>query len=117
MAAAGVAQYLLFLRNAEGSNIVTLLLQSVAMQFCLTADSKFMTPARSNYTHTMVSKLIEYHKNLAKDETIEDAEESAVPLNREILWRAKLMYVAESSFLVLLSTTGFLWSIGLGYCM
>ena len=49
MAASGITQYILFIRNSE-SDYLLLLLQSLATQFVLTADEKLMTGAWKAWT-------------------------------------------------------------------
>lgn len=60
MAAAGGAQFLLFIGNADGAFIV-LVLQSLAMTFCLTVDQNLIGHQIGTYTAVRLSAVTEDH--------------------------------------------------------
>ena len=105
MVAAGISQYLLFIRNAE-KEIVLPLLESLAMQFVLTADEKLMMSAWKGWT----TRRLEHLMN--KEHTIDD-----MVFDEAMLKKIRLMYFAEEMFLSLVAVVGLGWSIALGYCM
>ncbi|CAJ1970479.1 unnamed protein product [Cylindrotheca closterium] len=119
MGAAGTAQYLLFIRNAQDRDYVTLLLQSLSMQFVLTADEKLLTRSWGASTKQGVEALMKRrNREMKKDEEGEGvmAEEEVV-MDETILKRARFMGLAESTFRVVVSIVGLVWSALLTYCM
>lgn len=129
MAAAGITQYILFIKNAE-SNHLLLLLQSLATQFVLTADEKLMTGAWKAWTRRRLEILMKHDNERQllllndgveggtndNDDSADDAE-GKIQIDEMVLKKVKLMYYAESGFLVMVSVVGIIWSIGLAYCM
>ncbi len=129
MAAAGTAQYLLFIRNAE-KDYVLLLLQSLAMQFVLTADEKLMTGAWNSWTRARLGIVMSHdYQNSIKDAGIREGDEEGggiivsneetevIIVNEMMLKKVRLMYYAEATFLSMVSVVGVGWSISLAYCM
>ena len=127
MAAAGIAQYLLFIRNA-GKDYVSLLLQSLAMQFVLSADEKLMTGSWTAWTKARLGFLMEHDFQNAKEvgeimgsavptEVDGDVQREEIFINEAILKKVRLMNVAETVFLTMVSVVGIGWSISLAYCM
>lgn len=132
MASAGIAQYMLFIRNAE-RDYVLLLLQSLAMQFVLTADEKLMTGSWKNWTKRRLDILMEHESSksdlldganvqeeedgLSLDAEVIDLGSDEVHINDEILKKVKLMYYSEAAFLFMVSVVGVIWSIALTVCM
>ena len=112
MGAAGITQYLLFIRNSE-KDYVSLLLQSLAMQFVLTVDEKLMSavPGWTSWTKKRLGYLMTDHCEDGYDE------DRDMPLDEATLEKVRLMFIAESSFLVIVCTTGIAWSITLAYCI
>lgn len=129
MAASGITQYILFIRNAD-SNYLLLLLQSLATQFVLTADEKLMTGAWKAWTKRRLEILMKHDKErhflllnegvegvtTDNDDSADDAE-GEITIDEMMLKKVKLMYYAESGFLVMVSVVGVIWSISLAYCM
>lgn len=133
MASAGIAQYMLFIRNAE-RDYVLLLLQSLAMQFVLTADEKLMTGSWKNWTKRRLDILLEHDSSstndlldganvqeeedgLSLDEEVIDLGGDELQISDEILRKVKLMYYSEAAFLFMVSVIGVIWSIALTVCM
>ena len=134
MASSGIAQFMLFIRNAE-RDYVLLLLQSLAMQFVLTADEKLMTGSWKNWTKRRLDILTEHESSksslldganvqeeeddLSLDEDVEviDLGSNEVHITDEILKKVKLMYYSEAAFLFMVSVVGVTWSIALTVCM
>jgi hypothetical protein len=122
MAAAGAAQYLLFIKNAE-KDYVILLLQSLAMQFVLTPDEKLMTAPWTAWTKRRLEILMKHDEEkkirTSGNTGIDDkAFASDEPFfDEQILKKVRLMYLAEASFLFIVSFIGIGWSITVCYCM
>ena len=133
MASAGIAQYMLFIRNAE-RDYVLLLLQSLAMQFVLTADEKLMTGSWKNWTKRRLDILQEHESSstngfldganvqeeedgLSLDVEVIDLGSDEMQISDEILRKVKLMYYSEAAFLFMVSVIGVIWSIALTVCM
>lgn len=132
MASAGIAQYMLFIRNAE-RDYVLLLLQSLAMQFVLTADEKLMSGSWKNWTKRRLDILIEHESSksslldganvqeeedgLSLDVEVIDLGSNEVHITDEILKKVKLMYYSEAAFIFMVSVVGVTWSIALTVCM
>mmetsp|Transcript_2460 Transcript_2460/g.5858 ORF Transcript_2460/g.5858 Transcript_2460/m.5858 type:complete len:329 (-) Transcript_2460:328-1314(-) len=133
MAAAGAAQYLLFVRNAN-RDVLLLLLQSLAMQFVLTADQKLMTSAWAGATRNTIELLFaREERDQAKKNSNPrgDAEEGGggrteqerqgTPavrgIGEENLAKVRLMNRAETMFLVMVVVVGGAWSVVLTCCM
>ena len=126
MTAAGVAQYLLFIRNAN-KDYLLLVLQSLALQFVLSPDQRLMTAPWTAWTRGRLETLMKHQENkiitLKEYEEVEGGTiEGKDPLdiiveNDKILNKVKLLFKAESIFLGCVSTVGILWTNALGYCM
>jgi len=118
MGAAGIAQYLLFIRNAD-KDYVLLLLQSLAMQFVLTCDEKLMMSAWKSWTKKRLAILMRHDRDklVKEEEGIVSEQDGDVVMDESVLMKVKLMYLAEASFLAMVSTVGIVWSIALAYCM
>ncbi|VEU36550.1 unnamed protein product [Pseudo-nitzschia multistriata] len=122
MGAAGAAQYLLFVRNANRDVLLLLLLQSLAMQFVLTADQKLMTGAWNALTKKQIEILLQKDTAGNKPGGAGGAEESglgteAIEIDDARLSRILLMHKAETAFLMSVVLIGGGWSIALTYCM
>lgn len=112
MAAAGGAQFMLFIGNADGAFIV-LVLQSLAMTFCLTVDQNLMGHQNGSYTTARVSAV-------SKDDLLCNGigiGEDGGPIPKKSFDSIKLMIVSERLLLVMIVFTGLGWVIGLTYCM
>ena len=114
MGAAGVAQYILFVRNAE-KDYLSLLLQSLAMQFVLTVDEKLMVAGSSwgSWTKQRLELLMKYHDMNESSHEIGDE----IVIDKILLGKVRLLYTAESVFLATVAIVGVVWSISLAYCM
>jgi len=133
MGTAAIVQYLLFLRNARDSNgdYITLVLQSLAMQFVLTADQNLMNLALTNWTRSQVMLLSdniiidkddskgEGDETLLMDDTewIESKERDTAMLSELTMKKVRFIYIAETYFLSVIAIGGVLWSFTLAYCM
>jgi len=124
MVVCGIAQYLLFIRNAN-KDYLLLLLQSLAMQFVLTPDVRLMTGPWAAWTKGRLETLMKHEndKILARNEdseaAVEDEKDSLniIVRDQDILKKVKFLYVSEAIFLVMVSAVGLAWTITLGYCM
>ena len=52
-----------------------------------------------------------------EEEGVDAVTDEEIQIDDTILKKVKLMYYAESGFLVMVSVVGIIWSIGLAYCM
>ena len=112
MGAAGGAQYLLFIGNG-GKSYVILLLQSLAMQFCLTVDQRLVSDVIGKRTAARLGKV-------TRDELLCNgvgigAEGEVCPA--EIMSRVKKLVDSEKVVLAMVSIVGILWSVALAVCM
>ena len=111
MAAAGGAQYLLFIGNGDASYLI-LLLQSLAMQFCLTVDQRLVSDMIGKRTNARLSKL-------SADDLLCDigVGEEGQPVPPEILTKVKFLVKSEKFVLVMVCTVGLAWAIALAVCI
>ncbi|KAL7526108.1 hypothetical protein ACHAXR_001326 [Thalassiosira sp. AJA248-18] len=112
MAAAGGAQYMLFIGNANGAFIV-LVLQSLAMTFCLTVDQNLMGHKIGTFTAGRVSAVSKDHLLCGGLGIGEDG--GSIP--QQSFDRIKQMIVGENMILALIGVTGIGWVIALTICM
>ena len=120
----GVAQYLLFIRNAN-EDYVLLLLESLAMQFVLTPDVRFMTGPWRAWTKGRLETLLRHEEDrlVALQGDVEGASDQGKDLlsilvkDNKSLIKVKFFKMAEAIFLGIFSTVGVAWAIALGCCM
>mmetsp|Transcript_17279 Transcript_17279/g.28271 ORF Transcript_17279/g.28271 Transcript_17279/m.28271 type:complete len:293 (+) Transcript_17279:64-942(+) len=112
MAGAGGAQYMLFIGNADGAFIV-LVLQSLAMTFCLTVDQNLMGHKNGTYTAARVSAVSKDHL-LCNGVGIG---EDGGSLPKQSFDGIKQMILGENFILAMISSTGLAWVVALTYCM
>jgi hypothetical protein len=112
MAGAGGAQYMLFIGNADGAFIV-LVLQSLAMTFCLTVDQNLMGHKNGTYTAARVSAIAKDHLLCNGVGIGEDG--GSIP--QQGFDGIKQMIQGENFILGMISSTGLAWVIALTYCM
>mmetsp|Transcript_13406 Transcript_13406/g.15628 ORF Transcript_13406/g.15628 Transcript_13406/m.15628 type:complete len:283 (+) Transcript_13406:117-965(+) len=113
MGAAAGAQFLLFVGNADASYIV-MVLQSLALQFCLTVDQKLVSDALIGAWTSNRVAVLSAGPLLCGGAGVGEGDE---PLPQ--VTAAKLHFIAKSEFAVLigLSTFGLVWSIAVTYCV
>lgn len=109
MAGAGGAQFLLFVGNG-GKSYVVLLLQSLAMQFCLTVDQRLVSDKIGKYTSGRIAKLTE-------DELIGDVGITAEDVPDAVAAKLSLLLVSEKVVLLVMASTGLAWCCALAYCI
>ncbi|QDZ20627.1 hypothetical protein HOP50_04g31480 [Chloropicon primus] len=112
MAAAGGAQFLLFVGNANGAFVV-LVLQSLAMTFCLTVDQNVVGHQIGSWTQHRLS-------SITKDEMLNNGigigrEGESIP--KSSFDKIKLLVFSEKLVLLTVVATGTGWIIGVTYCM
>ena len=112
MAAAGGAQFLLFIGNADGAFIV-LVLQSLAMTFCLTVDQNLIGHQIGTYTAVRLSAVTEDH--LLCDGTGLGA--AGTPIPKKSFEIINQLILGEKFILAMIGVTGVAWVIALTYCM
>ena len=111
MGCVGFAQYMLFIGNGE--KFVALLLQSLAMQFCLTADQKLVGDKIGTWVTNRV-------KNVAQDSCLCNGIGVGEPheaMPDLVFNRVKSIKFMEKIVLTLLISGGVAWSISLAFCM
>lgn len=111
MGCVGVAQYMLFIGNGE--KFVTLLLQSLAMQFCLTADQKLVGDKIGAWVTNRV-------KNVSQSACLCDGIGVGEPneaMPGPVLNRLKSIKTMEKMVLAMLTIVGVAWSITVAFCM
>lgn len=109
MAGAGGAQFLLFVGNG-GKSYVILLLQSLAMQFCLTVDQRLVSDKIGKYTSGRIAKLSE-------DELICDVGITAEDVPEAVAAKLRLLLASEKVVLLVMASTGLAWCCALAYCI
>lgn len=110
---ASLAQYLLFIGN--GDSFVRLLLQSLAMQFCLTVDQNIVNHQVGAWT-TKRLKAITGNECLATEHG-GMGDDPTGPMPAGTLKKIASMVNSEKCVLVALVGVGFFFSIGLAVCM
>lgn len=110
MAAAGGCQFLLFVGNGHGA-YVTLLLQSLAMQFCLTVDTKVLTDPEE--TKSKVKALAQGHL-LCDGEGIGDVGQPMPTITAKTL---HFFLRLEAFVNMCIMFVGIVWSVALAYCI
>jgi hypothetical protein len=98
--------------KADGAFVV-LVLQSLAMTFCLTVDTNLMGHANGSYTTSRVSEVSRDHLLCSGVGIGEDG--GSIP--KIAFDRIKLMVYGELFILTTIGTTGLAWVIALTYCM
>lgn len=121
MGAAGGTQFMLFIRNS-GKDLVPLLLQSLAMQFVLTADEKVMTAALGAKVKNRVQRLLDETRATAKNDdilmgAIDGGIVSSDRISKLTMKNVQKLYIGEGIFLLLVVFVGTGWCISLAYCM
>jgi len=109
MAGAGGAQFLLFVGNG-GKSYVVLLLQSLAMQFCLTVDQKLVSDKIGKYTSGRIAKLTE-------DELIGDVGITEEDVPDAVAAKLSFLLFSEKVVLLVMASTGLAWCCALAYCI
>jgi hypothetical protein len=111
MTAAGGAQFLLFIGNGNNSYLI-LLLQSLAMQFCLTVDQRLVSDMIGKQTGARMKKLL-------TNDAICDfgVGEEGQPMPPEVLWKVKTIVKSDKILLAMISISGLLWSVALAVCI
>lgn len=110
MGTAGFAQYLLFIGNGSASYLI-LLLQSLAMQFCLKVDQTLVPDQIGKLTSSRISKL-------STEELICDVGCGGDgPVPPEIVAKVTLLTKSEVGIIVMLCTVGVVWIGAISYCM
>ena len=112
MAAAGGAQYLLFIGNG-GKSYVILLLQSLAMQFCLTVDQRLVSDVIGKLTAARLAKVSA--DDLLCDGIGTGVRGEACP--PDIMAKVSKLVDSEKYVLAMVSITGIAWSVALAVCM
>ena len=119
MGAAGAAQYLLFIGNGSKSYLV-LLLQSLAMQFCLTVDQRLVPDLIGKLTAARISKLST--NDLLCDAGCDDGDghgdgQQQEPVPPVIVAKVTKLAKGEMFILLMVSSVGLIWIVALAYCM
>lgn len=110
MGVAGFAQYLLFIGNGSKAYLI-LLLQSLAMQFCLKVDQTLVPDQIGKLTSSRIAKL-------STEELICDVGCGGDgPVPPEIVAKVTLLSKSEIGIIVMLCTVGVVWIGAIGYCM
>ena len=112
MAAAGGAQFMLFIGNANGAFVV-LVLQSLAMTFCLTVDQNIVGHQIGSWTQARLSALSE--PSLLNDGIGIGREGGSIPTSS--FDKIRLLVLGEKVVLATIITTGAGWIIAVTYCM
>lgn len=112
MGVAGGAQYFLFIGNGSKSYLV-LLLQSLAMQFCLTVDQRLVPDLIGTITKNRIMKLST--NDLLCD--VGCGEDQGQPVPSEIVAKVTKLTKGETFILLMVSTVGLVWIAGLAYCI
>lgn len=112
MAAVGGAQYMLFVGNADGA-FVGLVLQSLAMMFCLTIDQNLVGNKIGTFTADRIAAISEgplICGGLGIGE-----EGGGMPV--DVFKKVKLLASSESLVLASVAVFGVGWSVAVAYCM
>ena len=109
MVGAGGAQFLLFIGNG-GESYIILLLQSMAMTFCLTVDQNLVPDKIGKWTSGRISKV-------TKDELICDVGISEGNVPEEIAAKLRFLESSEKLVLLFIGLFGFGWCCALAYCI
>lgn len=110
--AASVTQFLLFIHN--GDNLLLLVLQSLAMQFCLTVDQNIVSHQLGQWTTERVKAitadqfLATQYGGLGKPDG---------PMPKKTLENVAFMVNSETVVLSFLFLFGVVWSVALAICM
>ena len=112
MAAAGGAQYLLFIGNG-GKSYVVLLLQSLAVQFCLTVDQRLVSDVIGKRTAARLAK-VSANELLCGGIGTGAPGEACPPI---IVTKFSKLVDSEKFVLAMVSVTGIAWSVALAVCM
>lgn len=112
MAAAGGAQFLLFVGNADGSFVV-LVLQSLAMTFCLTVDVQLVGHQIGNYTSKRLAAVSK--GPLLCGGAGVGGEGDGMP--ECVFEKVQLLARSEKVVLVVITTSGIGWAAAVTYCM
>jgi hypothetical protein len=112
MAAAGGAQFLLFIGNADGAFVV-LVLQSLAMTFCLTVDQNIVGHQIGTWTNHRLAAIAK--DNLLNDGVGIGREGGAIP--KSSFDKIRLLVLSEKFVLAMITSTGAGWIIAVTYCM
>ena len=124
MGGAGGAQFLLFIGNG-GKSYVILVLQSLAMNFCLTVDQQLVGHQMGKYTSSRIAKVSEdsliCNVGVGSLEDDDDGEgggkvvRASVPPG--VASKINLMIQSEKMVLLVVMTTGIAWCATLAYCI
>ena len=121
MGAAGGTQFMLFIQKS-GKDLVLLFLQSLAMQFVLTANKKVMTAALGAKVKTQVQRLLDETRATAKNDdilmgAIDGGIVSLDRISKLTMKNVQKLYIGEGIFFLLVVFVGTAWCIPLAYCM
>ena len=124
MGAAGGAQFLLFIGNG-GKSYVILVLQSLAMNFCLTVDQQLVGHQMGKYTSSRIAKVSEdsliCNVGVGSLEDDDDGEGGGkvvrASLPPGVASKINLMIQSEKMVLLVVMTTGIAWCATLAYCI
>ena len=108
MGAAGGAQFFLFIEN-RGKSYIVLLLQLLAIQFCLTVDQNLVSHQVGKATGRRIAKV-------SADELICDAGVSVEHMLDEVASKVQLLVNSEKVVLAMVSICGLGWCCALAYC-
>ena len=124
MGAAGGAQFLLFIGNG-GKSYVILVLQSLAMNFCLTVDQQLIGHQIAKYTSHRIAKLSE--DSLICDVGVGSLDDNddgegggkvgSTGVPPAVASKINLMIQSEKMVLLVVMTTGIAWCATLAYCI
>lgn len=112
MAAAGGAQFLLFVGNADGPFVV-LVLQSLAMTFCLTVDVQLVGHRIGDYASGRLAAV-------SRGELLcggLGVGERGGGMPERAFERVRLLATSETFVLAMIATTGIAWAVMVAYCM
>ena len=118
------AQFLLFIGNG-GKSYVILVLQSLAMNFCLTVDQKLVGHQMGKYTSSRIAKVSEdsliCNVGIASLEDDDDGEGGGkvgrLSVPPGVASKINLMIQSEKIVLLVVMTTGIVWCATLAYCI
>jgi hypothetical protein len=106
MAVAGGAQYMLFIGNANGSFVV-LVLQALAMTFCVTVYQNLVSNQIGTYTSKLLTAV---SKGLLLCDGCEFVKEGG-GMPGDVFGKVKLTVYSENIVIAMIATTGVAWAM------